>query len=113
MSMAPFYRTKIARLVSYHLFAAPCRYTAITCNFHTSFHWFAATMSLNICNHSSASSSGFPKKKVGFTKTGTCTILGCLDGKDGGPTTSSLGIITRDRLFQEFLLGGFNQLQAC
>jgi len=109
VNIPPCHRIKVARLVSYHLLAAPCRYTATTCNFHASFHWLAAAMSLNICSHSSASSSGFPKKKVGFARTGTCAIFG---GIGGGTTMGVLGIITRCRLFQGFLLGGFNRLWA-
>ena len=69
-------------------------------------------MSLNICNHSSASSSGFPKKKVGFAKTG-CAMFGGTGGKRGGIATGGLRIITRGCLFKGFLLlGWFNRLRA-
>ena len=55
-------------------------------------------MSLNICSHSSASSSGFPKKKVGFARTGTCAMFGGIGGKGSG-TIGALGTITRCLLF--------------
>ena len=56
-------------------------------------------MSLNIYNHSSASSSDLPKKKVSFAKTGIFAIFGGLDGKGGGTTTGTLGIINHGYLF--------------
>src|ERR1044071_5717174 len=112
VNIPPCHRTKVARLVSYHLLAAPCKYTATTCSFRASFHWLAAAMSLNICNHSSASSSGFPKKKVGLAKTGTYAMFNGIGGGGGGTITGGLRIITRGRLFQGFLLGGFNRLRA-
>src|ERR1043165_3877065 len=112
VNIPPCHRTRVARLVSYHLLAAPCKYTATTCSFRASFHWLAAAISLNICNHFFASSSGFPKKKVGFAKTGMCAMFGGIGGGGGGTTTGNLGIITRCRLFQGFLLGGFSRLRA-
>src|ERR1044072_291605 len=108
VNIPPCHRTRVARLVSYHLLAAPCRYTATTCNFRASFHWFVTAMSLNICNHFSTSSSDFLKKKVGFAKTGTCAMFGGKGDKGGCTTIGGLGVITRGRLFQGFLLRGFN-----
>ena len=39
-------------------------------------------------------------------------MFGGKGGKGGGTTTSGLGIITHGRLFQGFLLEGFNRLRA-
>ena len=40
-------------------------------------------------------------------------MFGGLKGRGGDTMTGALGIITRGRLFQGFLLRGFSQLRAC
>ena len=54
------------RASSNHLLAVPSKYTRITCNFLLLFHLFAVAIFSKFSSHSWASSSGFPRKRVGF-----------------------------------------------
>ena len=72
------------------------KYTGATCSFLPSFQLFTTAISLKALSHSSASSSGFPEKKVGLIST-ACAIGGFGKGRlglaeMGGGTATLRGI---------------------